>query len=130
MRWCAQTADALAWLPGWLEREPELLLRLAAEAPALLPALAARFLPGAVERAPPHGRGQGVHLPMAETVPELRSTAPFRGGPVVAWLLLRLLPALCQQWLTACRGPALSAHVREDGVTSYDAHALWRSLSR
>ncbi len=49
MAWGAQTADALAWLPGWRAADPDVLSRLAAEAPALLPALAARFL------APPGG---------------------------------------------------------------------------
>lgn len=49
MAWGAQTADALAWLPGWRAAGPDVLSRLAAEAPALLPALAARFL------APPGG---------------------------------------------------------------------------
>ena len=57
MRWSAQTADALAWLPGWLTREPGLLARLAAEAPALLPALAARFLPKAGD----HGLAPGAY---------------------------------------------------------------------
>ncbi|KAK9845957.1 hypothetical protein WJX81_006858 [Elliptochloris bilobata] len=45
MRWGAQAADALAWLPRWPMHEPDLSARLAAEAPALLPAMAARFLP-------------------------------------------------------------------------------------
>ena len=62
MRWGVQTADALAWLPGWQAREPGLLARLAAEAPALLSALAARFLPQAGARLPPHGLAPGAHL--------------------------------------------------------------------
>jgi hypothetical protein len=44
MGWGAQTADALAWLPGWRAADPDILSHLAAKAPALLPALAARFL--------------------------------------------------------------------------------------
>ena len=62
MRWGAQSADALAWLPGLLAREPELPARLVAEAPALLPALAARFLPKAGDRLPSHGLAPGAHL--------------------------------------------------------------------
>ena len=80
MRWGAHTADALAWLPGWLAREPGLLARLAAEASALLPALAACFLHTAGDRLPSHSLDPGARL--QQSVHERPVRAAFVQAPL------------------------------------------------